>query len=302
MELRHLRGFLAVAQEQSFTRAAHLLHMAQPPLSQRIRELETELGVRLFERCTRRVQLTQAGKTFLEGVQTLFLQLDKAVADCRRTGSGETGEVRVGYTGRASQLLLPRLMLAFRQRYPDVLMDIQGPHPTGTLREMLLQEQLDVALCFLPLRDERIATHGFVRSEFVLAMPANHPLAQRPDVPLAALADEPFVGYPANQGFHLRGAMDAACAAAGFTPRVVRESATSQVLMCLIVAGTGVSIVPRELESLEHLGGVVFKPLGPGGPQLEHGIAWLRSNRNPALHHLLALDLESPWEESAGPC
>lgn len=291
MELRHLRGFLAVAQEQSFTRAAHRLHMAQPPLSQRIRELEAELGVQLFERCTRRVHLTQAGQTFFEGVQTLFLQLDKAVEDCRQADRGEAGELRVGYTGRASQQLLPRLVLAFRQRYPDVLLDIQGPHPTGTLRELLLEGRLDVALCFLPLRDERIVTRGFMRSEFVLGMPASHPLAHAPQVPLAALAHEPFVGYPANQGFHLRDVMDAACRAAGFTPQVVRESETSQVLICHIVAGTGVSIIPRELEALEHLGGVVFKSLGPDAPTVEHGMAWLRSNRNPALRNLLALDL-----------
>lgn len=292
MELRHLRGFLAVAQEQSFTRAAHRLHMAQPPLSQRIRELEAELGVQLFERCTRRVHLTQAGQTFLEGVQTLLLQLDKAVEDCRQVNRGERGELRVGYTGRASQQLLPRLVVAFRQRYPDVHLDIRGPHPTGLLRMQLLEEQLDVALCFLPLGDERILTRAFISSEFVLALPASHRLAQQPHVPLSALAHEPFVGYPSNQGFHLRDVMDAACRDAGFTPHVVHESETSQVLMCHIVAGTGVSVIPQELQELEHLGGVVFKPLGADAPRMEHGMAWLRSNRNPALRNLLALNLE----------
>lgn len=291
MELRHLRGFLAVAQEGSFTRAAHRLHMAQPPLSQRIRELETELGVQLFERCTRRVHLTQAGQTFLEGVQNLLLQLDQAVEACRQADRGEQGELRVGYTGRASQQLLPRLVLAFRQQYPGVHLDIQGPHPTGLLRTQLLEGQLDVALCFLPLHDERIMTRAFISSEFVLALPATHPLASQPHVPLAALAKEPFVGYPSNQGFHLRNVMDAACRAAGFTPHVVHESETSQVLICHIVAGTGVSVIPRELEALEHLGGVVFKSLGDDAPRMEHGMAWLRSNRNPALRNLLALEL-----------
>ena len=295
MELRHLRGFLAVAQELSFTRAAHRLHMAQPPLSHRIRELEAELGVQLFERCTRQVHLTQAGQTFLEGVQALLLQLDKAVQDCRQADRGEQGVLRVGYTGRASQLLLPRLVWAFRQRYPGVHLDIQGPHPTGMLRTLLLQEQLDVALCFLPLRDERIDTRAFMSSEFVLAIPAGHPLAEEAQVLLSAFAQEPFVGYPSNQGFHLRDVMDAACRAAGFTPHVVHESETSQVLICHIVAGTGVSVIPQELQALEHLGGVVFKPLGPQAPRAEHGMAWLRSNRNPALRNLLQLDLaESP--------
>ena len=117
MELRHLKGFLAVAQEQSFTRAAEKLHMAQPPLSQRIRELEEELGVKLFERCTRSVHLTQAGASFLEGVQSIFLQLEQAVEACRQVDRGQTGLLRVGYTGRASHQLLPRLVLHFRQHF-----------------------------------------------------------------------------------------------------------------------------------------------------------------------------------------
>ncbi|QNN57303.1 LysR family transcriptional regulator [Diaphorobacter ruginosibacter] len=291
MELRHLKGFLAVAQEQSFTRAAKKLHMAQPPLSQRIRELEDELGVKLFERCTRRVHLTQAGETFLEGVQSLLLQLEQAVEACRKVERGERGMLRVGYTGRASQQLLPRLVLSFRQRYPDVQLDIQGPHPTGWLRSALQDGRLDVALCFLPLHDAQIETRSFVCSEFVLALPAGHPLAGQAQVPLSALAGERFVGYPSNQGFHLRDCMDDACRAAGFTPHVVHESETSQVLICHIAAGTGVSVIPAELQQLEHLGGVVFKSLGENAPRLEHGMAWLGSNRNPALHNLLGLDL-----------
>ena len=295
MELRHLKGFLAVAQEQSFTRAAEKLHMAQPPLSQRIRELEEELGVKLFERCTRSIHLTQAGASFLEGVQSIFLQLEQAVEACRQVDRGQTGLLRVGYTGRASHQLLPRLVLHFRQHFPDVQLDIQGPHPTGLLRSRLLDGQLDVALCFLPLRDAQIETRGFIGSEFLLALPASHPLAKHPQVSLAELANERFVGYPSNQGFHLRDCMDDACRAAGFTPHVVHESETSQVLICHIAAGTGVSVIPAELQQLEHLGGVVFKSLGENAPRLEHGMAWMRNNRNPALHNLLGLDLtENP--------
>lgn len=301
MELRHLRGFLAVAQEQSFTRAAHRLHMAQPPLSQRIRELEQELGVRLFERNTRKVSLSHAGKTFFDAVQPLFVQLDQAVEACRQADRGESGRLRVGYTGRASHVLLPRLVLAFRQRCPEVVLDIEGPLATGALRLALLDGQLDVALCFLPLTDTGIASRSFAASEFVLALPASHPLAGHDEVPLALLANEPFVGYPANKGFHLRDAMDAECRRAGFQPRVVRESETSQVLLCLIAAGAGVSIIPRELQSLDEIGGVVFKSLGPDAHRLSHGLAWLPGNHNPALHNLLALDLSQPLQKNPAP-
>lgn len=176
-------------------------------------------------------------------MQPLFVQLDQAVEACRQADRGETGRLRVGYTGRASHVLLPRLVLAFRQRFPEVVLDIEGPLATGALRLALLDGQLDVALCFLPLTDTGIASRSFAASEFVLALPASHALAERDEVPLALLAQEAFVGYPANKGFHLRDAMDAECRRAGFQPRVVRESESSQVLLCLIAAGAGVSII-----------------------------------------------------------
>ena len=291
MELRHLRGFLAVAQEQSFTRAAHRLHMAQPPLSLRIRELEEELGVKLFERHTRKVALSHAGQAFFDAVEPLFVQLDQAVEACRQADRGESGRLRVGYTGRASHWLLPRVMVAFRRQFPHVLLDIEGPLPTGTLRLKLLDGELDAALCFLPLADAGIETREFAASEFVLAVPASHRLARLDPLPLSLLANEAFVGYPSNKGFHLRDAMDAECLRAGFRPRVVRESETSQVLLCLVASGAGASIVPRELQAQEGVEGVVFKSLGPDAVRLSHGMAWLTANRNPALRSLLSLDL-----------
>jgi DNA-binding transcriptional LysR family regulator len=289
MELRHLRGFMAVAQEQSFTRAAERLHMAQPPLSQRILELERELGVRLFDRHTRQVSLSAAGRAFLEGIEPVFAQLDQAAEASRRAHRGEAGRLRLGFTGRASHHLLPRLVQAFHARHPGVALDIEGPLATGPLKAALLNGSLDAALCFLPLGGDGIATRAFARSELALFLPAAHPLAGRRSVSLAALAGEPFVGYPANRGFHLREAMDAECQRAGFTPRVVRESEASQVLLCLIAAGAGVSVLPRELEALEEFGGVVLKPLRPKARALQHGLAWMAANRSPALVNLLAI-------------
>ena len=289
MEFRHLRSFLAVAQERSFTRAAERLHMAQPPLSQRIRQLEEELGVQLFERHTRRVELSHAGRAFHAGIEPLFTQLELAVEACRRADRGETGQLRLGYSGRASQQSLLQVIQAFRTRFPEVVLDLVGPLPTGAQKVRLLDGQLDAALCFLPLSDSGIATRSFAATDFMLVMSASHPLAGQEQVPLATLAQEPFVGYPSNQGFMLRDAMDSECRRAGFAPRVVRESETSQVLLCLVAAGTGVSIVPSELQVQEPIAGVVFKSLGPGACQLQHGLAWMVGNANPALRNLLSL-------------
>jgi DNA-binding transcriptional LysR family regulator len=293
MELRHLHSFLTVARERSFTRAAERLHMAQPPLSQRIRQLEDELGVRLFERHTRRVTLSHAGQVFFDEVEALIGRLDQAVQACRRADLGETGSLRVGYSGRASHRLLPRLIHQFRTHFPDVLLDLVGPSPSGTLKAQLLDDALDVALCFLPLDDPAIATRSLGSIEFVLALPSTDARAGDATVPLADLAGDAFVAYPSNQGFLLRQAMDAECARAGFTPRVVRESETSQVLLCLVAAGVGASVVPRELQYQEEIAGVVFKSLGPDAVRLSHGMAWAAANPNPALRNLLALDLQS---------
>lgn len=291
MELKHLHSFMAVAHERSFTRAAERLHIAQPPLSQRIRQLEEELGAQLFLRNTRKVALTEAGQVFLEEAQKALDQLAHAVQACQRAHKGEIGQLRLGYSGRASHLLLPRLLMQFRTQFPDVALDLDGPHPSGLLRDKLLDGQLDVALCFLPLAGPHIESRDYAEIEFVLVMPSEHRLASSGQVDLSAFADEPFVAYPGGQGFLLRDTMDAQCARAGFVPRVVRESPTSQVLMCLVAAGVGVSIVPRELQYQEEIVGLSFQSLGPDALRLRHGMAWLRGNSNPALHSLLGLNM-----------
>jgi len=288
MELRHLISFIVVAEEQSFTRAALRLHIAQPPLSQRIRELEDELGARLFERSTRKVALTTAGRAFLDHVRGLPRQLDEAVQACRRAQRGETGKLRLGYTGRASQAQLPRLLGQLRHAYPDVMLDIQGPLPTGALRLKLLEDELDAALCFLPIEGPGLQTRVSLESEFAMALPASHPMARARRLALRQLQAEPFVAYPSGQGFHLRQAMEAICRDAGFAPRVVRESEASQTLLCLIAAGVGVGLIPREIEAL-NIEGVVFRALPRQARRIQHGLAWRQGNDNPALGRLLDL-------------
>jgi DNA-binding transcriptional LysR family regulator len=288
VELRHLQSFIAVAIELNFTRAAWRLNIAQPPLSQRIRELEEELGVKLFDRSTRKVSLTIPGKVFLEQVQPIFQQLDGAVEACRRAERGETGRLRLGYTGRASQERLPSLVRDFRRACPDVNLDILGPLATGELRLKLLNDELDAALCFLPIEGPGMQSLVFMESELSIALNEAHPLAQAANLTLSQLASEPFVAYPAGKGFHLRKAMDELCQKAGFVPRVVRETAASQTLLCLIAAGAGVGLIPREIEAL-NIEGVVYRPLPPDIGRLRHGLAWLSGNANPALAALLTM-------------
>ncbi len=293
MELRHLQGFMAVAMEQNFTRAARRLHIAQPPLSQRIRELEEDLGVKLFDRNTRYVALTVAGTVFLEHIQPMFHQLDTAIHACRRAARGETGRLRLGYTGRASQERLPLLVRDYRRAFPDINLDIQGPLPTGELRLKLLNDELDAALCFLPIDGPGIESRVLMESELSIAVSESHPLAMTSGVTLAQLAEDPFVAYPAAKGFHLRKAMETLCREAGFVPHVARETEASQTLLCLIAAGTGVGVIPREIETL-NIAGIVYHPLLAGASRLQHGLAWRTDNTNPALERMLTLAIVQP--------
>jgi len=193
IELRQLRSFLAVAQEMNFTRAALTLHIAQPPLSRQIRELEDALGTRLFERTTRSMSLTAAGTAFLAETQKLFQQLEYTVQAAHRAARGQQGDLRLGYTGRASQSLLPALLRKFHATYPDVSTHIDGPHPSGYLREKLLAGHVDVALCFLPVAGAALRSLQLMRTPLAIALPTTHALAARRAVQIQDLRTESFV-------------------------------------------------------------------------------------------------------------
>jgi DNA-binding transcriptional LysR family regulator len=291
MELRHLKSFVVLAEELNFTRAANRMHMAQPPFSQRIRQLETEMGVSLFKRHSRQVRLTPAGQAFFDEVGPLLSKLESAIEACQQIERGTKGLLRVGFTGRASQTLLPLVTRVCGRSFPEVTLDIQGPYPTGELQLRLLNGELDIALCFLPLSHPDIDVRVHATCPLGLVLPKNHRLASSISVHLEELSVDPFVGYPANRGFLLRTAMDTACKQAGFIPRVIRETDSSQVLMSLVTAGVGITLAPRELERQEESRDLVFKDLNREGTSLDHGLAWRSNNSNPLLRKFLEIDL-----------
>lgn len=288
MELKQLRSFLAVAEEGNFSRAAHRLNIAAPPLTRRIQELEAEIGATLFRRTTRHVELTPAGRALQEALPAVFAALDEGVRAARRHARGDAGALAIGYTGHASAHSLPRLLRAFRHDRPEVHVDIRGPGTQGELLRELRAGRLDAALCFLPVEDDGLDCRDFVESPLAIVLSDLHPLAQTPDLTVAALAREPFVALPRNQGFYLREAMERECLHAGFVPRIVEESAEPKTLLCLVAGGAGVAIMPRQDERLEFQG-VVFRPLPPDRPGLRHGLVWRKAEPNPALAPLLAI-------------
>lgn len=288
LDLKQLRSFLVVAKEANFSRAAQRLNIAAPPLTRRIQELEAEVGAALFLRTTRQVELTPAGRALSEALPQVFAALDAAVEDARRHARGEAGSIAIGYTGHASAQMLPRLVRAFRQAWPQVRVDIHGPGANGELLRELRADRIDAALCFLPVEGEDLASRPFVESRLAMVLSDLHPLAHDPALTVGRLAREPFVAFPPNQGFYLREAMDRECLHAGFVPDIVEESAEPKTLLCLVAAGAGVAIMPCQDERLEFQG-LVFRPLPPDRPGLRHGLVWRKEAASPALSRLLAI-------------
>lgn len=252
MELRHLRYFVAVAEELNFTRAAALLHIGQPPLSMQIRDLESELGLRLFERTQRRVALTPAGQCFLEHAYRILGGVREAVEAAQRAARGELGELRVGFTSSLPFTdLLPDALHAYRRRYPAVrlhLREMFTPDQFGAIA----RGELDVG--FVRLQGGRapggIALREIARNPLRLVVNAGHRLAGAGAVSLAELRDEDFISFPADVGTDLPAVLRGLCRQAGFEPRIVQMAREATTQIGLVAAGLGVAVLPAPLETV----------------------------------------------------
>lgn len=264
MDLRHLRYFVAVAEEGHITRAAERLGIQQPPLSQQIRALEMELDVQLFRRKPRGVEMTDAGRALLADARRILSDVDGALARARRTARGEQGRIVVGFTSSAPfHPFVPRVIRRFRELYPRVSLVLEEGG-TGDLVAALGAERLDAAFIRSPAPvSDGIAVHPLLEEPMVAALPSGHPLApksRKRRLPLADLAAEPFVFYRRASGPGLHDAIVGACHAAGFTPRTEQEAPRIVSTLNLVAAGLGVTLVPRSLSDMR-LAGVAYRPL-----------------------------------------
>jgi DNA-binding transcriptional LysR family regulator len=245
LELRHLRYFVAVAEELHFGRAAVRLHMAQPPLSQQIRRLEAIVGAPLLARTSRSVALTPAGAAFLERARRLLAAAEEGVEEAARIGRGEAGVLDVGFVSSAITLGVPERLQAFRERFPDVhtrLHEGQTAQITGRLE----RGEVDVGIVRdAEAREGVLDTRVIATEGFVAVLPVGHPLAGRARLAPGALRDEPFVFYPMTAGAlaYRRNLLDP-CRAAGFEPRVVQEGSSWVAIFHLVGVGAGVTIAP----------------------------------------------------------
>ncbi|TBW06865.1 LysR family transcriptional regulator [Azotobacter chroococcum subsp. isscasi] len=290
MELRHLRYFIAVAEELHFGRAAEQLGISQPPLSQQIQALEEELGVRLFERTNRRVALSEVGRLFLPEARQVLVQLEQAVAVARRAQRGELGELKVGFTSSAPfTSTIPRAIRAFRQACPEVHLDLRELSSRG-VAEAVHEGRLQVGVLrpLAPLPEELEALELFAEP-LVVVLPVGHPLAGGADgVRLAELGEEPFVFFPRSFGTGLYDQLLELARAAGFVPRIVQEASEAMTLIGLVATGLGVTVLPASFSRMR-IDGVVCRTLLDAGATTAVWLVRRRDEDSPLVRRFAEL-------------
>lgn len=295
METRQLRYFIAVAEERHFGRAAQRLHMAQPPLSQQIMNLEAELEVQLLRRTTRRVDLTEAGQLLLERGRTILSDIETLVGDIYHVSQGAQGVLRIGITGSAVYRHLPRIIQQARERFPRVHLDVYGEMMTPQLEHGLLSRSLEVAVLRPPVSSVEIRTMFLEDEDLVAAIPEDSPLASRGLLTLEDLRDENFIAYP--KGSSVYEAVFAWFARESFVPRTVHQVHETSTLLSTVAANVGVGLTPA---STRHFAvrGMVLRPLRQA-PKIGLSLAWLAANESPLVRNFVSIF--APEEERSLP-
>lgn len=271
MELRHFRYVVALADTLHFGRAAERLHISQPPLSQQIRQLEDELGVRLFDRTQRRVQLTAAGELFVQEARLVLTQVDHAGRVGERIRQGEAGQLFVGVAGPADADYFVEIMRTFAKRHPQVRVIIRNMSTAEQVRA-IHEKRLHAGFVTPPVDDPDLMFETVLHEPIVLAVPREHALAARSRVPLSALAGEALILFSRTMGPGFFDAIASACRNAGFSLQVRHEVDNLHSAYGLVAAGLGVSFVPAGLQG-EPPKGVVLRPLAPALPHVDCELA-----------------------------
>jgi DNA-binding transcriptional LysR family regulator len=263
MELRHLRYFVAVAEEGHVTRAAERLGIQQPPLSQQIQALERELDAQLFRRKPRGVELTPAGRALYDEARAILARTQEAVAATKRAAQGEAGRIGIGFTSSASfHPFVPRAIRAFREAHPLVALALEESGTTELVAALRAQA-IDAAFVRSPVgQSDDLFVRPLFDEPMVAALPSGHALTASDTLPLAALAGETFILYRRPVGPGLHDAIIAACDRAGFSPKIGQEAPRMLSTLSLVAAGLGVTVVPASMSRLE-AEGVVYRPIDP---------------------------------------
>ena len=294
MELRHLRYFVAVAEELHFGRAANRVGIAQPPLSKQIQQLEDEIGVKLFKRTKRSVSLTHAGETFLKEARQALELSERAVRSARRADRGEIGRLVVGFVGSATYSFLPYALRSFRNRFPNVelvLLELT----TYEQLDALHRKAVDAAFVRQPIKDDALFIETLFQESFIVALPSRHALASLKSIPLQMLAPEGFVMFSRQQGTTFYDQVVSLCHQAGFSPKVVQEAVQIPTVLGMVSAGMGVTLVPDSVQKLR-LAGVVYRNLTQVDRTTELAMAYRRDDESPVLSAFLNVTRELAFQ------
>ena len=286
MELRHLRYFVAVAEDLSFTKAAGRLHLAQPSLTRQIHNLEDELGVRLLNRSKSQVSLTEEGRSFLADARRILALASESVLAVQRLSRGELGQLNISYLSNFDFELLPETLRAFRLSFPHIALNLFDMTPAEQLRA-LEARKIDLGFLGLPppasagaIQWESIAQH-----RTVVVLPTKHPLARKRQLRLGELESLLFVGMSEKTHPGFREWLIRTCHDAGFSPRVLQDAELETALMTFVAEGLGVTLAREHIKKLPHPG-VAFRPLTPT-LKSDYCIAWNRNNDSRALQQYI---------------
>ncbi|MDR3437124.1 LysR family transcriptional regulator [Telmatospirillum sp.] len=288
MELKHLRAFVALAEDLHFGRAAQRLGIAQPQLSVAIQGLEAILGIRLFERSRRHVALTDAGRLFLPEARATLVQAERARRTALRAARGEIGRIDIGFTGSAPfNTAMPQIISRFRHRWPDVKMSLREMS-TNVQFQALHGGTLDIGFVRPgePAETEGISLRTVLVEPLFAVIPADHRLAEQTSLSVASLAEESFILHPRHIGTGLYDKVMSLCAMAGFPPRVDLEAHQMSTIVGLAAAGLGVSIVPEAMRRV-HVDGARFIPLIEAEATMVLAVACRDGDKRPAILHFL---------------
>lgn len=285
MELRHLKYFVAVAEELNFRRAAERLFMEQPPLSRQIRQLEDELGVELFQRSRQGVSLTVAGRAFLDEARLALAQTERAAHIARQAGEAQQTKLVIGFSICVFNRLLSNVIQTFREVAPTVSISLTEVSTPGQVQAIATGD-IDVGFVDLPIDHPNIQFETVLTEQLVAVLPLEHPLAALPEIPLHALANEPFVLCSEQVKPDFYHQIVRLCEQAGFQPNVVQEATPPEVVVSFVEAGVGVSLVASGVQT-RHSARVVYRAIAESTPQLEIAVAWRKQHQSPILSQFL---------------
>jgi len=286
MELRHLRYFVAVAEEMHFGRAARRLNISQPPLSIQIRHLEEELGVTLFVR-KKAIELTPAGKEFLIYATGALLKVQQGMRSAQRVQQGEVGELSVGFMGSMAYTYLPWQLKFFREKFPGVELKLYE-QDTRTQLKALHDGDLNVGIVRGPICSRGLSAVKILTEPLIVALPVSHRCAQTREVSVAELAEDCLIMFPRRVGGSLNDEVTRLCDRAGFSPKVSQEVIQLHVVVSLVSAGIGIAIVP-ESTRLFSVSGVVFRPLVEKNAHVSTEVVFREDDSSQVVREFLAV-------------